>query len=978
LTTILIGIFASYHYSLKQFLYILILFISIQCIGQQYEAYKINYGVNEGLPSSECYEIIQDSKGYIWFGTDRGVVKYNGYEFQVFTTKEGLNNNVVFYLAEGPDGKIWFYDIENQLSYYYKDSIYQFNHNAIIKENIPKQAKPIGIKIGQNETIYFSIGLSDNDKTIRSIEQNGKVSYYDSESYDLIFEKPNKRITMAYFGFNKEKKRLKQNFTVQYSNKNNSFTKKFSFIQQFYVSINRFKSFHDKIYFSYFNQLFVIDYKNEIKKICEFDKGIIEIDVDEQENVYIGLYDQGMMVLPKGKPEGLYALVSDCSVSGFYKDVNGGMWLSTQDKGIYFLPHKSFSQHIPTKDVLVNNISGIGNDIIYSNYAGELYQLNNGKKLPLALKNTTYIRNIVPLDSSRFMTSLISTYKYIYDDIDSQPSLTPGAGLDWLLTDSLIYGVSYGSLTSYDKIKLSAIDSTELSKLKLECLAGSFSGKELFFGTVEGLYSYDFTNYKKKFPEFSIYNSRISDMIMNKGILYSATRGEGLIVHTKGKAPYTLSKKDGLISNELHKIALFGNRIYVLSKEGLSILEYKLGELKVANYSSNNGLLSNEVNDVYERNDTVWVATNKGITKFHISESDQIELDCPIYLKSLSIKNIEKDKNQILELKYNENDLEFAFEAVSFNNNGNIKYRYKLVGIDEKWKETVSRELRYPNLPPGSYKFIISYQKPDLTWSSPTTLFKMKIKVPIWEQTWFIIGVIVSGILFVFIIVSRFVYKANREIQVQKTILDLERKALQAQMNPHFIFNALTSIQSLIAQKKNENAEEFLVTFSRLVRASLNHSSQAFISLEEELKLLKDYLKIEGLRFEQVFNWDIELSKSLSDEDIFIPPMLIQPFIENAIEHGIRPLGRPGELSISISYLNNELLEVRIEDDGVGRSRAQQKQIKGRESKGIGLVKDRLHILNKNASVLITDKDRELEDCGTVVVLKIPYQNRGE
>jgi len=955
--------------------------LSVECYGQQYEAYKINYGVNDGLPSSECYEIIQDSKGYIWFGTDRGVVKYNGYEFQTFTTKEGLNNNVVFYLAEGPDGKIWFYDIENQLSYYYKDSIYQFKHNRILKEKIPKQAKPIGIKVDQNEKIYFSIGLSENDNTIRSIEQNGKITYYDSESYNLIIEKPNQRITTAYFGFNKKKKGSNQNLSVryvQYSNENKSVIKKFSFQEQFYVSINRYKSFHDKVYFSYFNQLFVIDYHNEIKKICEFDKGIIEIDVDQHENVYIGLYDEGMMVLPKGNPEEVYALVSDCSVSGFYMDINGGMWLSTQDKGIYFIPHKSFSQHIPTKDVLVNNISGIGNDIIYSNYAGELYHLNTRKKLPLALKNTTYIRNIVPLDTSRFMTSLISTFKYVYDNISSKPVLTHGAGIDWLVTDSLIYGLSYGVLSSYDKYKLRAIDSVELSNLKLECLTGGFSDKELFIGTVEGLYSYDFTEFKKKYPSHFIYNARISDMIMNKGVLYSATRGEGLIIHAKGKAPYTLSKKNGLISNELHKIALFGNRLYVLSKEGLSILEYKLGELKIANYASNNGLLSNEVNDVYERNDTVWVATNKGITKFHISESYQSELDCPIYLRSLKIKNIERDKNQILALKYNENDLEFTFEAVSFNNHGNIKYRYKLVGIDDKWKETVSRELRYPNLPPGSYKFIISYQKPDLTWSSPTTLFNMKIKVPIWEQTWFIICVIVSGILFVFIIVSRFVYKANRKIQVQKTILDLERKALQAQMNPHFIFNALTSIQSLIAQKKNENAEEFLVTFSRLVRASLNHSSQTFISLEEELKLLKDYLKIEGLRFEQVFKWNIELSNPLSEEDIFIPPMLIQPFIENAIEHGIRPLGRPGELSIFISFLNNELLEVKIEDDGVGRSRAKEKQIKGRKSKGIRLVKDRLHILNKNADVLITDKDDKLEDCGTVVIIRVPYQNRGE
>lgn len=952
----------------NRFVFCVFCFLSSFGFCQKYEAHRINYGVNEGLPSSECYEIIQDQKGYIWFGTDRGVVRYNGYEFKTFTTKEGLNNNVVFYLTEGPDGKIWFYDIEKQLSYFYKDSIYQFKHNEILKRVIPKQSISVGISVDNDENIYFSLGESRKEKIIHKIDQDGNVIYYDSEPYDLIFRKLDESVMAAYFGYNMTPGAK----SVKYINEEESLVKKFDFKNLFFTAIRRFSPYKDKVYFSIFNQLFVID--DEIKKICEFDKGIIEIEVDRKENVYVGLYDEGMVVLPKGNPKNLYSLVSDCSVSGFCMDLNGGIWLSTQDQGIYYIPHKTISQHILTKNTLVNNISGIQNNIFYSNYAGELYKLDNGKSLNLPLNKTSYLRNIVPIDSTRFLTSLISRYKYVYDAKEEELKLSFGAGSDWVVTDTLIYGVSYGKLSWYDRNRLIAIDSTILSNLKLECMTRSFTKNELFFGTADGLYSYDFKEFQKEFRNDPIYNSRISDMIMNKDVLYAATRGEGLIIHFKNKAPYSLSKEDGLISNELHKLALFGNRLYVLSKEGLSILEDIEKGLKIVNYSNKNGLLSNEVNDVFERNDTLWIATNKGITNFHLNKNSENELEYPIYLKSFRINSIERNKNTALVLDYNENDLEFFFEVVSFNSNGNIKYRYRLDGIDDIWKETVSRELRYPNLPPGSYKFIISYQKPDLTWSSPTTLFKFKINVPFWEKLSFIIPFITLILLIIYALIQRFINKAKGKIDIQKKILDLERRALQAQMSPHFIFNALTSIQSLIAQNKNDHAEEFLVTFSRMVRASLNQSSQAFISLQEEIELLNNYMKIEALRFEEVFHSNIQLSSEIVLSDISIPPMIIQPFVENAIEHGIRPLGKKGHLSIEISEIEEGFLEIKIDDDGVGRKKSEKQQIKGRESKGISLVRDRLALLNKASKVQVIDKQDNNVSCGTLVVVHVPYQ----
>ena len=348
--------------------------------------------------------------------------------------------------------------------------------------------------------------------------------------------------------------------------------------------------------------------------------------------------------------------------------------------------------------------------------------------------------------------------------------------------------------------------------------------------------------------------------------------------------------------------------------------------------------------------------------------------DEPIYLTSIKINDKDVSLKDLSVLPYNRNNLEFSFEALSFLSQGKIKYRYKLIGIDLHWKETMSRELRLPNLPSGQFSFLISYQKPDMTWSTPTTLFKFEIEKPFWEEAMFIALSIVLITFLISLIVFRIINRAKARIHTQRTILDLERSALQAQMNPHFIFNALTSIQSLIAQNKNDHAEEFLVTFSRLVRSSLNHSSKSYISLEEELDLLNNYLKIEGLRFQESFNWGMKVAKGIDVEEISIPPMILQPFIENSIEHGIRPLKRKGNLSIIISPLNDEFLEIKIDDDGIGRLKAQKKNIKNRESKGIQLVIDRLNLLNKRSVVKIIDKIETDDPKGTLVLIHLPYQ----
>ena len=365
----------------KRLIIFLLVFITFPGYGQQYEAYKINYGVNDGLPSSECYEIIQDSKGYIWFGTDRGVVKYNGYEFTTYTTKEGLNNNVVFYLKEGPDGKIWFYDVENQLSYFYKDKIYPFKHNTLLNKFLPKNSKPIGINIDSNNNIYFNF-IGNVKQIIRSINLNGEVTFHDSNTHDIYFSHINDDFVSAHFSNNGSNGEPIVDFNVGYLKKNRKISNSISSNLNLYNSIFRFKKHGENIYFSYMNELYNIKSSGEISKMHTFENSVIELEVSLDGDLYVGLYDQGLMILPNGSPTKMYKMISECSVSGVCFDDAQGLWITTQDKGIYYVSKSKFSQHIESKDQLINHISGDDNGIIYTNYAGELFNLN-----------TTFIKN---------------------------------------------------------------------------------------------------------------------------------------------------------------------------------------------------------------------------------------------------------------------------------------------------------------------------------------------------------------------------------------------------------------------------------------------------------------------------------------------------------------------------------------------------------------------------------------------------------
>ena len=435
-----------------------------------------------------------------------------------------------------------------------------------------------------------------------------------------------------------------------------------------------------------------------------------------------------------------------------------------------------------------------------------------------------------------------------------------------------------------------------------------------------------------------------------------------------------------------------------------------------------------------QRDSSLWISTNAGIVKFNpvqkkvISiwkkqnglEDDAIGYSFTItgdnrlvqpFFGALNIIDLEKyrynttkpvivfnsvkilDKEYIDQLQSNEpvltldhdqNYLQFEFAALLFNNSDQTIYTYQLKGIDKDWIYGNSRNtVAYSGLNPGTYYFTIKAANNDGLYGEEKTI-KIIIHAPFYERWWFI-GLLLLGLLALVFGWNRYrINQVKREeklkSQFQQQIAETEMKALRAQMNPHFIFNSLNSIQKYILKNDQFAASQYLTKFSRLIRLILDHSNQNNILLSSEMELLKLYVEMESIRFDDKFNYEIKADAAINADTVEIPSMLIQPYVENAIWHGLLHKEEKGKLTVNFLQNGGNTIIVIIEDDGIGREKAAElksKQVLKKKSYGMQITEDRIAIINRMQDIQATSQVIDLKDdagkaTGTRVILEIP------
>lgn len=383
-------------------------------------------------------------------------------------------------------------------------------------------------------------------------------------------------------------------------------------------------------------------------------------------------------------------------------------------------------------------------------------------------------------------------------------------------------------------------------------------------------------------------------------------------------------------------------------------------------------------------NGDIWMGNNKGLVKFNPTQIKPYSNPPKVYINELTINDTEVykgigEKNN-LELSYDNNTLTFDILAINLIKPEQNKISYCLKGYDDSLLQVNNNQkIRYTKIPPGKYEFEVKAIDADGKESESQKL-AIKINPPFWKTWWFFTIMIV---LFALLIYSIYKYNLNQRIKeeekkttlekLKNQLLEVEMKALRAQMNPHFLFNAMNSIKGIIVQKEEKKAADYLTKFSSLLRSILANSEKKKIILAKEIEALKLYIELESLRFTREFNYQIQIDKNIDTSFTRIPPLILQPFVENAIWHGLIPKSSGvNKLNVNI-FRENDFVILEIEDNGVGRKKKViSSKPKKQKSMGIGITQKRAELLHSENEIRIIDLvDNAGNATGTKVSIKL-------
>jgi len=536
-------------------------------------------------------------------------------------------------------------------------------------------------------------------------------------------------------------------------------------------------------------------------------------------------------------------------------------------------------------------------------------------------------------------------------------------------------------------VKVNPVTFTITDTLWNERATCIFSSRDtIYLGALTGLYRILPDKKIEYLGEYSrLFQSRVSAIAEDSNhVIWVATLGEGLIAWKNSQIIKHITWRDGLSSSICRAVFMENGNLWVGTDKGLSKVQVLQSGYPIQKYTTNDGLSSDIINCLYVTGTKVFIGTPEGLTFFDEDKmTSQSRCDLRIIDVTIGGKVYYPADAPSL-IPHNENNIQLNYVGISYKSNGDVHYRYRLLGLDSAWHETRETFLNYPTLPSGDYGLQIQAINKFGVYSK-ILVTRFTIDKLLYERTWFQVLCALLFLTFtgfvVWLIVQRVRKREQEKTATTKRINELEQLSRKAQMNPHFIFNSLNSIQQYVMDADVAGANKFISGFSRLIRQTLDFSSRPEIRLEEELDYLTNYLEIEKTRLEDAFSWVVNIDKSVDDlTAYYIPPMILQPFVENSVRHGLRfRKDKNGVVTITVKREGDYLLCI-LEDNGIGRKAAMQyKSVQpiNYQYKGLSLTADRIEMFNREHAQKIRMWIDDLEDnfhnpLGTRVTIYFP------
>lgn len=951
-----------------------------------------NYSVDDGMPFVQVYTIYQDSKGYLWTGAYGGLSKFDGLRFTNYSPMSGLPTHWVTSITEHENSTLWIGTIQGLAAL--KDEVFT---TYTTRNGLPSDHITCLLRDGRNN---FYAGT---DRGLAKYT-NGQFTTLtvDPQFPDLsilcFFEEPNTGkiwigTTEGVYEFSNGKFTL-QRFPVFYEND--------------IKAINKDKQ--GRIVAGTQDGLFILDGGLFRQFIPEpgTDVPLINAMVTDISGALWIAANNGLYSFD-GKTFEHIRISDDVNaetVISVYNDYENNVWLGTS-AGLFRFRGKGFVRYGLRDGILGNFIFGITEDL-----SGNLWVCSNTHGV-YRYDGTTFS----PYDKRNGMPSNQASAVYTMDDgsvlvgtgnglvvIQDNKVTKTYSSKDGLNNDSVnvIYRDSKGVMWFGGNNGITRAENwnftpyyitSEGPKPDVWCMTEDSKGR-LWIGTyLGGLFLFENGNFKRMDRELGFSGDSYFGICEDRaGNIYYASL-DGVFINS-GSSIDSIREMDGLNSDLVYTMGMDRKKenLWIGTNQGVNRFDlnsYITEKKKVIyTFGKEEGFSGVEcnTNGIYEEEDgTMWFGTVNGLLKYNPKEYRSNPYYTKTNITGISLFYNDTILPQNAELQHDENSLSFEYVGICFTNPAKVQYRYKLEGFESEFSPpTKERIARYPNIPSGTYTFKVISCNNEGLWNEEPATFTFTIATPIWKRSWFwllISSVTVAGLLFaIFTRIRKIKERERNEAEIRVALAGNELKALRAQMNPHFMFNSLNSIQHFILTNKATDAGKYLNKFARLMRMILNNSDKSQITVREEMEYLQLYVELEAMRFENKFTWKFEIDDNIDVDYIEIPAMLLQPYIENAILHGLTPRSEGGKLDIILRMQGNNLL-CRIKDNGIGREKAREmRQLSGRKdhrSLGMKITSDRLELINNlhgsHLSMTITDlKSENGSPAGTQVDIFIP------
>lgn len=724
-----------------------------------------NYSVDNGMPSSEVYNVIQDDRGYLWFASDRGVSSYNGYEFKNHTLKEGLTDNVVFELYKDYKNRIWVLPMNGKLCYFENDTIKNYKFNKLLLKNLGKNKLAYSFYVDTLDNIH--LGTIGNG--LITISKNGEVVKENLDSLNtsrIVFKKTSDLLLSSY---KIDRGVSKNNFQYSYNNKVLN-------IEHVSAPI-RSKAYFvgtDLLCFNTTYKVVLYNFRTHKVKDQIIFKSRISSFKKIEKKLLIGQEIGGGISIYEVKEQQLHQehhFLEGHACSDIIKDKNGGYWVTTTDQGVFYAPNFDVLSYTKSNGLLQSYILEleVNNQSLLINDGSTLsYLTDNGKIIAQAEDNTsikTYLGETAPFYKKGCIiyyndVMLVDECKsYIY------PTIGHGGFNKKIIKDGTIYFFSKYQGFKYAQENLSSLGLeaffTHIEDVEL------ISEDDFWIGNTNGLFRFSSEGIISMSERDSLFANRVVDI--DKTDYYGlivATRGAGIILYKNNRIA-NINSNNGLISDDISRVHIDADQnIWLATNKGLHKIDATNPEL-ISYYSASNGLVSNEITDIDHIGNKIYVATKKGLSILNQNNFTENKSLINVEIVGIKLNNLSIPVKSIIDIMPKDRYIEIMFLGLDYEAMGNIEYKYRIIEISDNWRFTENREVKLDAFPDdGEYTIeIMARRSPNGIWGEKPAQIQLKFHPPFYKTWTFRLSIL--GFIFLLIYLGfRFkVLAYNQHIQ---------------------------------------------------------------------------------------------------------------------------------------------------------------------------------------------------------------------